>query len=59
MKFQVLSVVQNELLSFKYSGMSLMEMSHRSKEYSKINNDAQNAIRQLLWVAGGEDVQDE
>ncbi|RZC39048.1 phosphoserine aminotransferase, partial [Asbolus verrucosus] len=46
----VLSEVQSELLSFRDSGMSLMEMSHRSKEYSKINNDAQNAVRELLNV---------
>ncbi|KAK9874548.1 hypothetical protein WA026_005387 [Henosepilachna vigintioctopunctata] len=47
---EVLEDVQSELLSFQKSGMSIMEMSHRSKEYSKINNDAQAAIRKLLNV---------
>ncbi|KAJ3666059.1 hypothetical protein Zmor_001514 [Zophobas morio] len=49
-KIYVLEEVQKELLSFGESGMSLMEMSHRSKEYSKINNDAQKAVRELLHV---------
>ncbi|KAK5649844.1 hypothetical protein RI129_000873 [Pyrocoelia pectoralis] len=47
---EVLEEVQNELLSYVSSGMSIMEMSHRSKEYVKINRDAQAAIRELLNV---------
>ncbi|KAF2879669.1 hypothetical protein ILUMI_26507 [Ignelater luminosus] len=47
---EVLEEVQNELLSYVASGMSIMEMSHRSKEYAKINKDAQNAVRELLNV---------
>lgn len=47
---EVLLQVQNELLSFEHNGMSIMEMSHRSKEYLKINNDAQTSIRELLKV---------
>ncbi|EEZ98123.1 probable phosphoserine aminotransferase [Tribolium castaneum] len=47
---EVLAEVQTELLSYQDSGMSLMEMSHRGKEYTKINNDAQKAIRELLNV---------
>ncbi|KAL3277134.1 hypothetical protein HHI36_012488 [Cryptolaemus montrouzieri] len=47
---EVLEEVQNELLSYNKSGMSIMEMSHRSPEYSKINTDAQAAIRELLNV---------
>jgi len=47
---EVLEEVQNELLSYVSSGMSIMEMSHRSKEYAKINKDAQNAVRELLNV---------
>lgn len=47
---EVLTEVQGELLSYQNSGMSLMEMSHRSKEYSDINKSAQNTIRELLNV---------
>jgi len=47
---EVLEEVQNELLSYVASGMSVMEMSHRSKEYSKINKDAQTAVKELLNV---------
>lgn len=46
----VLLEVQKELLSFENNGMSIMEMSHRSKEYLKINNDAQISISELLKV---------
>nr|CAH7744940.1 unnamed protein product [Callosobruchus chinensis] len=46
----VLTEVQNEFLSYKDSGMSLIEMSHRSKEYDDINNSAQKLIRELLNV---------
>ncbi|KAJ8963623.1 hypothetical protein NQ314_005523 [Rhamnusium bicolor] len=47
---EVLTEVQHEFLSYKDSGMSLIEMSHRSKEFTKINNDAQLAVRELLNV---------
>ncbi|XP_045467719.1 probable phosphoserine aminotransferase [Harmonia axyridis] len=47
---EVLQEVQAELLSYQDSGMSIMEMSHRSAEYSKINKDAQQSIRELLKV---------
>lgn len=45
---QVLREVQKEMLGYAGKSMSLMEMSHRSAEYLKINNDAQQAIRDLL-----------
>jgi len=47
---EVLEEVQREFLSFQDSGMSLIEMSHRGKEYTKINKDAQAIIRELLNV---------
>ncbi|XP_044738638.1 probable phosphoserine aminotransferase [Chrysoperla carnea] len=47
---EVLREVQKEMLSYGGKSMSLMEMSHRSAEYLKINNDAQQAIRDLLNV---------
>ncbi|XP_066152198.1 probable phosphoserine aminotransferase [Euwallacea fornicatus] len=47
---EVLAEVQGELLSYRNSGMSLMEMSHRSKEYMQINQSAHDTIKQLLNV---------
>ncbi|XP_076258877.1 phosphoserine aminotransferase isoform X1 [Rhynchophorus ferrugineus] len=47
---EVLNEVQSELVSYQNSGMSLMEMSHRSKEYAAINKSAQDLIRELLNV---------
>ncbi|XP_060521375.1 probable phosphoserine aminotransferase isoform X2 [Cylas formicarius] len=46
----VLAEVRNEFLNFENTGMSITEISHRSSEYSKINNEAQNAVKQLLSV---------
>ncbi|CAG9857631.1 unnamed protein product [Phyllotreta striolata] len=47
---EVLEDVQKEFLSYQDTGMSLIEMSHRSKEYTKINADVQTAVRELLQV---------
>ena len=37
---EVLEKVQKDLLNYEGSGQSVMEMSHRSKEYQKIIDDA-------------------
>ena len=37
---EVLEKVQKELLNYNGSGQSVMEMSHRSKEYQKIIDEA-------------------
>jgi len=47
---QVLLKVQKELINHGNSGISVMEMSHRSGDYTKINEGAQNALRRLLNV---------
>lgn len=47
---EVLKEVQEELLQYGTSEISVMEMSHRSKEFGKINKDAQLAIKELLNV---------
>jgi phosphoserine aminotransferase len=44
----VLEQVQRELLDYQGRGMSIMEMSHRSKEYEAINAEAEAAMKQLL-----------
>jgi len=47
---EVLKEVQSELLDYGGTGMSLMEMSHRSSEYTKINNEAQQFVKELMNV---------
>lgn len=46
----VLEKAQADLLSYNGSGMSVMEMSHRSKEYEPILNDAIAALRKLMNI---------
>jgi len=58
----VLKKAQQELLDFQGTGMSLMELSHRSKEYSEVHTQATNLVKELmhipkeykiLWLQGG------
>ncbi|CAG8441819.1 9443_t:CDS:1 [Acaulospora morrowiae] len=46
----VLKKAQTDLLNYKNTGMSVMEISHRSKEYEKLNNEAQKNLRDLLEI---------
>lgn len=46
----VLETVQKELLNFQGAGMSVMEMSHRSKEYDAVICETQALVRSLLGV---------
>ena len=46
----VLEQAASELISYKDSGMSVMEMSHRSPVYDKIIKDAQASIRKLMNI---------
>jgi len=52
----VLEKVQKELLDYQGSGMSVMEMSHRSKFYDEINNEAHALIRELMNIPDNYDV---
>lgn len=45
---EALQEAQADLVDFKGSGMSLMEMSHRGKEYETVHNEAVENIRTLL-----------
>lgn len=46
----VLEHAQAELLSFRGSGMSIMEVSHRSKHFEGVLEAAEQGIRELLSV---------
>ena len=47
---EVLADVQEEMLDFQGSGMSLVEMSHRSPEYDAVHRDALDRLRSALEV---------
>jgi len=51
----VLEQVQGELLNYKSTGMSVMEISHRSKEFEEIIFEAEDLVKELLGI--GEDYQ--
>lgn len=62
----VLEKAQKELLDYRNSGMSLMEMSHRGKEFTEIIESATALLKELmqvpdhykiLFVPGGASVQ--
>jgi phosphoserine aminotransferase len=61
-----LQTAQKELLNYKGTGMSIMEISHRSKEYAEIHTAASQLIRELMgfpdeytimWLQGGASTQ--
>ena len=47
---EVLEQAQKDLINYNDSGMSVMEMSHRSKWYDEINNECISLVRELLNV---------
>ncbi len=47
---EVLQQAREELLDWHGSGMSVMEMSHRGKEYMSIQADAEKDLRELLAI---------
>ena len=53
---EVLEKVQHELLDYQGSGMSVMEMSHRSKYYDEINNQAHDLLRELMHIPENYDI---
>ena len=61
-----LEKAQKELLDFNGTGMSLMELSHRSKDYAEVHTQASNLVKELmklpddykiLWLQGGASTQ--
>ncbi len=47
---QVLESAQKDLICYGDSGMSVMEMSHRSPEYDKIIKDAEALLREIMSI---------
>src|SRR4029450_4123241 len=50
---EVLLQAADEMLDWRGSGQSVMEMSHRGKEYVSIAEDAEADLRKLLAVPDG------
>lgn len=53
---EVLTRVKNQLTDYNGTGMSVMEMSHRSKPYQEINDRAESLLRELMNIPDGYDV---
>ncbi len=47
---EVLKEAADEMMDYKGTGMSVMEMSHRSKAYDKIIKDAEADLRELMDI---------
>lgn len=50
---EVLERARDEMLDWKGTGMSVMEVSHRSKEYEELHNHAQSSFKEIAGM--GED----
>ena len=46
----VLKTAAAEMLDYKGTGESVMEMSHRSKEYGAIINEAESLLREIMNI---------
>jgi phosphoserine aminotransferase len=53
---EVLRQAQEEFVDFQGIGMSIMEISHRSKQYEQVNDEAQALIKELLGIKSGYEV---
>lgn len=50
----VLEQAQRDLLDFSGTGMSILEISHRSDEYERVHNEAITCLRSLLGIDDAE-----
>ena len=49
---EVLEEVRDEMMNYRGTGMSVMEMSHRSKAFQRIADEADADLRQLMGIPG-------
>lgn len=50
---EVLRQAQEQLVDYQGIGMSIMEISHRSKEYEQVNDETQQLFKELLNLPSG------
>lgn len=48
--YEVLKKAQEQMVNYEDSGMSVMEMSHRSKTYDKIIKKTEEDLRSILNI---------
>ncbi len=53
---EVLKEAQAEFLNFNDSGMSILEISHRAKQYDDVHNKAKSDIKELMGLGDDYDV---
>ncbi len=53
---EVLEKAQSELTNFNNTGMSVMELSHRSKEYEEVHNETIDLLKELIRIPEEYDV---
>ncbi|MCA1030886.1 3-phosphoserine/phosphohydroxythreonine transaminase [Bacillus timonensis] len=53
---EVLQKAQAELIYYGNSGISVLEMSHRSKEYEEIHERAKDSVKELLHIPSNYEV---
>ena len=46
----VLDTIKNELIDYQNTGLSVLELSHRSDEFSEIMNSSKSLLRELMGV---------
>jgi phosphoserine aminotransferase len=51
MPLEVLKQVQKDFLDYNNTGMSITEMSHRSKPFMEVNDKANALLRKLLNIS--------
>lgn len=56
MPLEVLQQVQAEFLDFQGTGMSIVEISHRSEAYDKMHNETIALLRELMEIPTGYEV---
>lgn len=50
MPLEVLLEAQEEFLNYKNTGMSIIEMSHRSNEYAALHAETKQLLRELMEI---------
>ena len=53
---EALESAKNEMLNWKGTGMSVLEISHRSKEYTQLHNETKDLLRKLLAIPGNYEI---
>lgn len=56
MPLEVLQEAQQEFLDYAGTGMSIIEMSHRSKEYDALHQETKTLLRELMNIPDGYEV---